>query len=168
MPLSVRWDLGKDVAREVAAALNALLADTFALLVKTKGVRWHAVGPHFPGHRQLFREMEEQTENTIEGIAERVRRIGETTLHSIGQISQLRRLLDHREASASAPAMLDELLNDNLQLAAFLRQAHGLCEGYGDVATAGYLEKWIDETEGRIRYLFAIRHPEEGFGPTTS
>jgi starvation-inducible DNA-binding protein len=160
MPLSVRWDLGKDAAREVATALNALLADAFALLVKTKGIRWHVSGPSVPGLRQLLSEMEAQAETTIEGIAERVRRIGEPTLRSIGEICHLQRLTDNRAACLSTPNMLDELLRANLQFAAFLRETHGLCEGYGDVATASHLEKWIDEAEGRIRYLFAIRHPD--------
>jgi len=159
MPLSIRWDLGTDAAHEVATALNALLADLFALLVKTKGARWHTSGPCLLAHRQLLSEMEAQAEAAIEGLAERVRRIGEPTVDSLGKICRLHRLRKNRVACPSTPEMLDELLSDNLQLAAFLREAHALCEGHGDVATAIHLQKWIDEAEGRIRYLFETRHP---------
>ena len=159
MPLSIRWDLGTDASHELATALNALLADLFALLVKTKGTRWHASGLYLIVHRQLLSEMEAQTEGAIEGLAERVRRIGEPTVDSLGQICRLHRLGNNRVACLSTSEMLDELLSDNLQLAAFLRETHALCEGHGDVATAIHLQKWIDEAEGRIRYLFETRHP---------
>jgi starvation-inducible DNA-binding protein len=161
MVLNAQWDLGQEAARDIAASLNVLLADAFALLLKTKGCRWHVSGPHFQGHQLLFRALEEQIDATINDIAERIRRIGATAPNSIGHVSRLRRLLDNDVASLSALDMLAEVRNDNLQFAAYLREAHCLCEGYGDVATAGNLEKWIDQTEGRARYLFAASRPTQ-------
>jgi starvation-inducible DNA-binding protein len=162
MALNVQWDLGQEAARDIAASLNVLLADGFALLLKTKGCRWHVCGPHFPAHQLLFREFEEQINAAIDGIAERIRRIGATALTSIGDISRVRRLVDVDIASLSAREMLAVLLEDNLQLVAYLREAHCLCEGHGDVATASRLEKWIDDAEGRARNLFATSRPTQG------
>ena len=158
MALNAHWDLGQEAARDIAASLNVLLADSFALLLKTKGCRWHVAGPHFQSHQLLLRTLEDQIDLTIDDIAERIRRIGATALSSVGHVSQVRRLVDNDD-SLSAPEMLAHLLDDNLQLAAYLREAHCLCEGYGDVATANHLEKWIDEAEGRVRYLFAASQP---------
>ena len=159
MALNAHWDLGQEAARDIAASLNVLLADALALLLKTKGCRWHASGPHFQAHQLLFRGLEGQIDAMIDDIAERIRRIGATTLNSIGQVSRLQRLAEDDAAAFSAPEMLAKLLDDNLQLAGFLRDAHCSCEGYGDVATAGRLEKWIDEAEGRARYLLAASLP---------
>ena len=158
MALNAQWDLGQEAARDIAASLNVLLADSVALLLKTKGCRWHVAGPHFQSHQLLLRTLEDQIDLTIDDIAERIRRIGATALNSIGYVSRVRRLVDN-EDSMSALEMLAHLLDDNLQLAAYLREAHGLCEGYGDVATANHLEKWIDDAEGRVRYLFAASQP---------
>jgi len=161
MPLIAPWDLGEEAARDIADALNRLLADAFSLLLKTKSFRWHVSGRHFRDHHLLFCELEEQIHIAIEEIAERVRRVGAMTLHSVGQVARLQRLVDNDAVGSCAPDGLAELLNDNLQLAAYMRDTHGLCEGYGDVATASYLEKWIDEAEGRVRYLFAMNRPTE-------
>ena len=155
MGLNAQWDLGQEAARDIAASLNVLLADAIALLLKTKGCRWHVSGPHFQSHQILFRALEEQIEAAIDDIAERIRRIGATALTSIDHICRLRRLVDSDAAALSALEMLSELLDDNLQLAAYLREAHCLCEGYGDVSTASNLEEWIDDAEGRARCLFA-------------
>ena len=161
MTPNAQWDLGQEAARDVAASLNVLLADTFSLLLKTRGCRWHVSGPHFQAHQLLFRALERQTDAAIDDIAERIRRIGATALSSIGQVSRLQRFVDSDAASLSALEMLAELLDDNLQLAGYLREAHCLCEGYGDVATASHLEKWIDDAEGRARDLFAASRPTQ-------
>jgi starvation-inducible DNA-binding protein len=155
MSLNAEWDLGQEAARDIAASLNVLLADAFALLLKTKGCRWHVSGPYFQSHQLLFRALEEQIDAAIDEIAERIRRVGATALNSIVHASRLRRLEDRDVASLSALEMSAVLLEDNLQLVAFLREAHCLCDGYGDVATASRLEKWIDDAEGRVRHLFA-------------
>jgi starvation-inducible DNA-binding protein len=161
MALNAQWDLGQEAARDIAASLNVLLADSFALLVKTRGCRWHVSGPHFQAHQLLFRTLEAQIDAAIDDIAERIRRIGAAALNSIGHVSRLQRLVDNDAASLSALEMLAELRDDNLQLAGYLREAHCLCEGYGDVATASHLEKWIDDAEGRARDLFAASRPIE-------
>jgi starvation-inducible DNA-binding protein len=159
MTLNAQWDLGQEAARDIAASLNVLLADALSLLLKTKGCRWHVSGPHFQVHQHLFRALEEQIDAAVDDMAERIRRIGATALTSIGHVSRLQRLVDNDAASWSAFEMLAGLLDDNLQLAGYLREAHCLCEGYGDVATASHLEKWIDDAEGRGRDLFAASRP---------
>jgi starvation-inducible DNA-binding protein len=168
MPSNAQWDLGQEAARDIAASLNVLLADAFALLLKTKGCRWHVSGPYFQAHQVLLRALEEQIDAAIEGIAERTRRIGAAALSSIGQVSRLRRLVDSDAASLSAPEMLAALLEDNLQFASYLREAHCQCEGYGDVATASRLEEWIDDAEGSARVLFAASRPMEAPDAATS
>jgi starvation-inducible DNA-binding protein len=155
MSLNSQWDLGQEAARDIAASLNVQLADAFSLLLKTKSCRWHVSGPDFQSHQSLLRALEEQIDAAIDDIAERIRRIGAAALSSIVQAHRLRRLVDSDIASLSALEMLAVLREDNLQLVAYLREAHCLCEGYGDVATASRLEKWIDDAEGRVRRLFA-------------
>jgi starvation-inducible DNA-binding protein len=167
MALNAQWDLGQEAARDIAAALNVLLADAFALLLKTKGCRWHVAGPHFQDHQVLFRAIEVQIDAAIDDIAERIRRIGATALNSIGHVFRLRRLVDNDLASLSAREMLAELLDGNLQILGYLRETHGLCEGYGDVATASRLEKLIDDAEGRVRQLFAASRPMQAPDTTT-
>jgi starvation-inducible DNA-binding protein len=157
MSLNAQWDLGQEAARDIAASLNVLLADGIALLLKTKGCRWHVSGPHFQSNQLLFRALEEQLDAAIDGIAERIRRIGGTALNSIDDVSRLRRLVGGDVASLSSLEMSAVLLDDNLQLVAYLREAHCLCDGYGDVATASRLAKWIDDAEGRVRHLCAAR-----------
>ena len=167
MALNAQWDLGQEAARDIAACLNVLLADSFALLLKTKGCRWNVSGPHFQSHQLLLRTLEDQIDLTIDDIAERIRRIGATALNSIGYVSRVRRLVDNDD-SLSALEMFAHLLDDNLQLVSYLREAHCLCEGYGDVATANHLEKWIDDAEGRVRYLFAASQPIQASDTATS
>jgi starvation-inducible DNA-binding protein len=159
MAESAPWDLGQEAARDIAACLNVLLADAFSLLLKTKGCRWNVSGPHFQAHQALLRAFEEQINAAIDDIAERIRRIGAAALGSIGRVSRLQRIADIDASSMSGLEMLAELQDDNLQLAGYLREAHCLSEGYGDVATASYLEKWIDDAEGRARDLFAASKP---------
>ena len=155
MSLNAQWDLGQEAARDIAACLNVLLADAFVLLLKAKGCRWHVSGPNFQSHQLLFRALEEQLDAAIDDIAQRIRRIGATVLNSIVHVSRVRRLVDSDVALLGALEMLAVLQDDNLQFAAYLREAHGLCDGYGDVATASRLEKWIDDAEGRVQHLFA-------------
>src|ERR1700735_2921593 len=119
MALNAQWDLGQEAAGDIAASLNVLLADAFALLLRTKGCRWHVSGPHFQSHQLLFRALEEQIGAAIDDIAERIRRIGATALSSIVHVSRLQRLVESDVASLSELEMLAVLLNDNLQLVAY-------------------------------------------------
>jgi starvation-inducible DNA-binding protein len=130
------------------------LADLFALYVKTKNFHWHVSGPHFRDYHLLLDEQSEQILATTDAIAERVRKIGGVTLHSIGQIAQLQRIVDNDEEYVAAQHMLAELCEDNTQLAVRLRSAHSLCDEYGDVASASLIENWIDEAEHRTWFLY--------------
>lgn len=137
----------------LAEALNVLLADTFALYMKTKNFHWHVSGPHFRDYHLLLDEQANQILAMTDAIAERVRKIGGAALRSIGQIAKLQRLKDNDEAFVAPERMLGELAADNKALAGFLRAAHDLCDQHGDVATAGLIEVWIDEAEKRIWFL---------------
>ena len=159
-PLATPSNLTANARQDLSAALTALLADMFALYVKTKNFHWHVSGPHFRDYHLLLDEQGEQIFATTDPIAERVRKIGGTTLRSIGQIGRLQRVLDNDADYVTAPDMLAELRDDNLQLAARMREAHSLCDEHGDVATASLLETWIDEAERRTWFLFeAGRNP---------
>lgn len=149
-----RADLGIQAAKDLSQALNALLADMFALYLKTKNFHWHVSGSHFRDYRLLLDEQAAQILATTDVIAERVRKIGARTLHSIGEISRRQRVRDNDADEVAAPDMLVELQNDNQQLASYLRETHGLCDEYGDVASASLLENWIDEAEQRVWYSF--------------
>ena len=139
---------------KMSDALTALLADLFALYVKTKNFHWHVSGPHFRDYHLLLDEQSEQILATTDAIAERVRKIGGVTLRSIGQISRLQRIVDNDEEFVAAPRMLAELCEDNTQLAVRLRSAHSLCDEHGDVASASLIENWIDEAEHRTWFLY--------------
>jgi starvation-inducible DNA-binding protein len=153
-PLDTPTDLPSNATRDISGALTILLADMFALYVKTKNFHWHMSGPHFRDYHLLLDEQAEQIFATTDAIAERARKIGGTTLRSIGQIARLQRVLDN-DADFVAPIdMLAELRDDNKQLAAHLRETHTVCDEHGDVATASLLETWIDEAERRIWFLF--------------
>jgi starvation-inducible DNA-binding protein len=161
MPLASPTGLGRDATRDISAALNLLLADVFALYVKTKNFHWHISGPHFRDYHLLLDEQAAQIFAATDDIAERVRKIGGTTLRSIGQIGRLQRVLDNEAEYVTPLGMLAELRDDNLQLAARMREAHGVCDTYGDVASASLLENWIEESERRVWFLFeASRHGE--------
>jgi starvation-inducible DNA-binding protein len=147
-------DLGANATRDIAAALTTLLADVFALYVKTKNFHWHISGPHFRDYHLMLDEQGDQLFAITDDIAERVRKIGGTTLHSIGQISRLQRILDNEADYVAPDDMLAELRDDNKQLAASMRETHGLCDEHGDVATASLLENWIDQAERRVWFLF--------------
>jgi starvation-inducible DNA-binding protein len=131
-----------------------LLADMFALYLKTKNFHWHISGPHFRDYHLLLDEQADQIFATTDDIAERVRKIGGTTLHSIGQVGRLQRVLDNDADFVTPLDMLAELRDDNRQLVENLRETHGLCDEHGDVATASLLENWIDEAERRTWFLF--------------
>jgi starvation-inducible DNA-binding protein len=160
--LETPTDLKPNSVREISAALNTLLADMFALYVKTKNFHWHVSGPHFRDYHLLLDEHAAQIFATTDEIAERVRKIGGTTLRSIGQIGRLQRVLDNDADFVTPLDMLAELRDDNKQLAANLRETHDLCDDHRDVATASLLETWIDEAERRTWFLFeSTRSAEE-------
>jgi starvation-inducible DNA-binding protein len=152
--LATPTDLGADVVRDLSGALNALLADMFALYVKTKNFHWHVSGPHFRDYHLLLDEQADQIFATTDPIAERVRKIGGTTLRSIGQIAAQKRLLDNDASYVTPLDMLAELRDDNKQLVSEMRRTHALCDEHNDVATASLLEVWIDEAERRTWFLF--------------
>ena len=138
----------------IPAALTVLLANFFALYVKTKNFHWHVSGPHFRDHHLLLDEQATQVFNTTDVIAERARKIGGTTIRSIGHIERIKGLPDNDSDFVTAQDMLSELLNDNKHLAAEMRALHNLCEKHHDVATASFLEVWIDEAERRSWFLY--------------
>src|ERR1700693_3390624 len=152
--LDTPTDLKDNAVGDISGALNILLADMFALYVKTKNFHWHVSGPHFRDYHLLLDEQAEQIFATTDAIAERVRKIGGMTLRSIGQVGRLQRFLDHDADFVTPMDMLAELRDDNKQLAANLRETHGLCDEHGDVASASLLETWIDEAERRTWFLF--------------
>jgi starvation-inducible DNA-binding protein len=152
--LATPTDLKPNAVRDIAGALNILLADMFALYLKTKNFHWHVSGPHFRDYHLMLDEQSEQIFATTDDIAERVRKIGGTTLRSVGHVARLQRVLDNDADFVTPLDMLAELRDDNKQLAANLRETHGLCDEEGDVATASLLEVWIDEAERRTWFLF--------------
>jgi starvation-inducible DNA-binding protein len=158
-PLDTPSNLTSNAKQEVSAALTTLLADMFALYVKTKNFHWHVSGPHFRDYHLMLDEQGTQIFATTDDIAERVRKLGGTTIRSIGHIARLQRVSDNDADYVTASDMLSELCDDNIQLAARLRETHSLCDEHGDVATASLIEIWIDEAEKRTWFLFeATRH----------
>jgi starvation-inducible DNA-binding protein len=153
-PLATPSDLPAAATRDVAAALNGILADVFALYLKTKNFHWHVSGPHFRDYHLLLDEQAAQIYASTDDIAERVRKIGGTTLRSIGQIAALQRVEDNEADFVPPLEMLRELMVDNKTFAANLRQAHELCDKHDDIATASLIENWIDQTERRTWFLF--------------
>ena len=152
--LDTPTDLTSNATKDISGALNILLADMFALYLKTKNFHWHVSGPHFRDYHLLLDEQGDQIFATTDAIAERVRKIGGTTLRSIGQIGRLQRFLDNEADYVTPRDMLAELREDNKQLASHLRETHALCDEHDDVATASLLENWIDEAERRTWFLF--------------
>lgn len=153
-PLATPTDLGADATADIAAALTALLADLFALYLKTKNFHWHLSGPHFRDYHLLLDEQADQIFAVTDAAAERARKLGGTTLRSIGHIARLQRIADNDAEFVTAQDMLAELADDNRQLTGILRAVHDTCEDHGDVATASLVEAWIDEAERRIWFLF--------------
>jgi starvation-inducible DNA-binding protein len=152
-PTSGSPGLESRVVEDIASALTGILADMFALYIKTKNFHWHVSGPHFRDYHLLLDEQSEQIFAATDAIAERVRKIGGTTLHSIGHIARLQRVADNDEGYVAPEDMLAELLEDNRQLAISLRGVHALCDEGGDVAGASLIEIWIDEAERRAWFL---------------
>jgi starvation-inducible DNA-binding protein len=153
-PLATRTDLTPSATKDVAGAMNAILADVFALYLKTKNFHWHMSGPHFRDYHLLLDEHGDQLFAMTDPIAERIRKVGGLTLKSIGHISRTQRVIDNDADYVEPLDMLAELADDNKTLAARLREAHNVCEEHRDIATASLIEVWIDETERRTWFLF--------------
>jgi starvation-inducible DNA-binding protein len=153
-PLATRTDLSRVATKDITAAMNAILADVFALYLKTKNFHWHMSGPHFRDYHLLLDEQADQLFAMTDPIAERVRKIGGLTLRSIGQISRSQRVADNDAEYVEPLDMIAELTDDNKTLAARLREAHNVCDEHRDLATASLIEVWIDETERRAWFLF--------------
>ena len=158
---AVRTDLTTAAVKDISGAMNAILADVFALYLKTKNFHWHMSGPHFRDYHLLLDEHGDQIFATTDDLAERVRKIGGTTLRSIGHIARLQRVLDNDAEFVTPLDMLAELRDDNKQLTGRLRETHDLCEEHDDVATASLLENWIDEAERRTWFLFEATRTTE-------
>ena len=152
--LNTPTDLSDDAIQAVSEALNGLLADTFALYVKTKNFHWHVSGPHFRDYHLLLDEQAAQIEASVDILAERVRKIGGTTIRSIGHIAKLQRVKDNDEEIVLPGDMLGELMADNKAQIENMREAHKLADEHEDVATASLLEVFIDEAEKRCWFLF--------------
>jgi len=153
-PLATPSDLTANATRDLSGALNQLLADVFALYLKTKNFHWHVSGPHFRDYHLLLDDQSAEIFAMTDPIAERVRKLGGTTLRSIGNIARSQRILDNDADYVQPLDMLAELQEDNKQLTASMRIAHDLCDEHGDIASASLLENWIDETEQRTWFLF--------------
>jgi starvation-inducible DNA-binding protein len=160
-PLDTPTDLKSNAVTDISGALNILLADVFALYLKTKNFHWHMSGPHFRDYHLLLDEQSEQIFAMTDDIAERARKIGGTTVRSIGQIARLQRVLDNDADFVTPLDMLAELRDDNKQLAANMRETHDLCDEHQDVATASLLENWIDQTERRTWFLYESTRAHE-------
>jgi starvation-inducible DNA-binding protein len=158
-PLLTPTDLKAAATKDITGAMNTILADVFALYIKTKNFHWHMTGPHFRDYHLLLDEQGDQLFAMTDPIAERIRKIGGNTIRSIGHIGRLQRVSDNEAEYVEPEDMLAELREDNKSLAARLREAHGVCEEHMDIATASLIEVWIDETERRTWFLFeASRH----------
>jgi starvation-inducible DNA-binding protein len=153
-PLATPTDLKPAATKDISGAMNGILADVFALYLKTKNFHWHMSGPHFRDYHLLLDEQADQIYAMTDPIAERIRKLGGTTLRSIGHISRLKRILDNDADYVQPLDMLAELREDNKTLAAGLREAHNVCDEHRDIATASLIEVWIDETERRTWFLF--------------
>src|SRR5436309_13046071 len=156
-PLATRTDLSAAAVKDIAGAMNAILADVFALYVKTKNFHWHMSGSHFRDYHRLLDEQADQLFAMTDPIAERIRKIGGLTLKSIGHISRTQRVLDNDADYVEPLDMMAELADDNKTLAARLRETHNVCDEHREVATASLIEVWIDETERRTWFLSEIK-----------
>ncbi len=156
LPPELRTDLSTKAVSEISSELRQLLADVFAIYVKTKNFHWHMSGPHFRDYHLLLDEHSEQIFAMTDDIAERARKIGGSTIHSISDISKHQRLKDNNEEVVTPKEMLTELCADNRHLTRYLRATHQVCDRHNDVATASLIETWIDETERRAWFLSEI------------
>lgn len=150
----------EEEAAEIAAELNGVLADVFALYLKAKNFHWHLSGPHFRDYHLLFEEQAVELFRMVDPIAERVRRVGATTIRSIGQIAHLQKLEDNEADFVEAADMLAELIEDNQLLLSRLRDARECCEEHEDVGSTSLIEDWIDQTEKRIWFLYETSRPQ--------
>lgn len=157
-------DIRPEAARAVAAALNGILADVYALYLKTKNFHWHISGPHFRDYHGMLDEQSDQLFAMTDPIAERVRKVGGTTLRSIGHIARTQRVSDNDAEYVEPSDMLAELCEDNKALATRLRAAHAACDACQDIATASLIEVWLDETERRTWFLFEASRPGDSAG----
>ena len=155
-PLETPSRFSDTVIKDISAALTLLLADFFALYIKTKNFHWHVSGANFRDYHLLLDEQSDQILARTDDIAERVRKLGGTTIKSIGQIARQQRILDNDAEYVSPNDMLAELRDDNSQLVEAMMQVHELCQEHGDVATASFLENWIDESQRRVWFLFEV------------
>jgi len=155
-PLTTPTDLGTEASKNIAAGMNAILADVFALYLKTKNFHWHMSGPHFRDYHLLLDEQAEQLYAMTDPIAERIRKTGGSTLRSIGHIARIQRIEDNDADFVDPPDMLAELREDNIAMAVRLREVHEMVDELRDVATASLIENWIDEAERRTWFLFEI------------
>jgi starvation-inducible DNA-binding protein len=153
-PLATPTDLKPEATKDIAGAMNAILADVFALYLKTKNFHWHLSGPHFRDYHLMLDDHADQLFAMTDPIAERVRKVGGNTLRSIGQIAKMKRVADNDASYVEPLDMLAELREDNKDMAARLREAHDVCDEHRDIATASLIEVWIDETERRTWFLF--------------
>ena len=163
-PLATPTDLKSPATRDMSAALNALLADVFAIYLKTKNFHWHMSGPHFPDYHLMLDDQADQLFAMTDPIAERIRKVGGPTLRSIGHIARTQRVLDNDADYVEPSDMLAELREDNKALAANLREAHDLCNEHRDIASASLMEVWIDETERRTWFLFESTRSADSSG----
>jgi starvation-inducible DNA-binding protein len=155
-PLATRSDIDPESVRNITGGLNALLADVFCLYIKVKNFHWHMSGPHFRDYHLLLDEHAGQIVSMTDAIAERVRKLGGTTIRSIGHINRLKRLSDNDADYVTPEDMMSELLEDDRNLTLSLRSVHSLCDEAGDLATASLLENWIDESQHRSWFLFEV------------
>jgi starvation-inducible DNA-binding protein len=153
-PLTTPTTLSENAVHEISRALMPLLSDVFALYLKTKNFHWHMSGPHFRDYHLMLDDQADQIFSMTDAIAERSRKLGATTIRSIGQISRCQRVVDNDADYVKPLDMIAELRDDNATLTQTMRELHSLCDEAGDVATASLLENWIDESEKRTWFLF--------------
>ncbi|MXR36963.1 Dps family protein [Craterilacuibacter sinensis] len=163
-PISTPTDLGSDATRDISAAMNLILADVFALYLKTKNFHWHVSGPHFRDYHLMLDEQGDELYGMTDPIAERVRKVGGRTMTSIGHIARIQRVLDNDADYVHPLDMLAELCDDSKNLAARLREVHSVCDKYNDTATASLIENWIDAAERRTWFLFEASRRGDGTG----
>ena len=163
-PLRTPTDLKAAATKDIAAAMNSLLADVFALYMKTKNFHWHMSGPHFHDYHLMLDEQATQIYNMTDPIAERIRKLGVNTLRSIGHIARTQRILDNDANYVEPSDMLSELCDDNKTMVSRLREAHSVCEEHNDIATTSLIEVYIDETERRTWFLFESSRPRDSSG----
>ena len=163
-PLLTPTDLKAEATKDVSAAMNGILADVFALYLKTKNFHWHMSGPHFRHYHVMLDEQADQLYAMTDPIAERIRKLGGTTLRSIGHIARTQRILDNDAEYVEPADMLAELCDDNKTVATRLREVHEVCDEHHDIASASFIEVWIDETERRTWFLFEASRPADASG----